>query len=100
MAAAGGGGWDDWSWETVGALSAFERAAVQEALETHLRFEPAMVSRSRIKRLRGLVRPQYRLRINDIRVFYDIAKEEVQVLAIVTKAEAQAWLDAFGEAPP
>lgn len=81
------------------ALSAYERAAVREALETHLRFEPAKVSKSRIKRLRGLARPQFRLRVNDIRVFYDITEEEVQVLAIVTKAEAQAWLDSFGEAP-
>jgi hypothetical protein len=62
--------------------------------------EPAMVSKSRIKRLRGLVRPRFCLRVNDIRVFYDIAEEEVQILAIVTKAEAQAWLDAFSEASP
>jgi mRNA-degrading endonuclease RelE of RelBE toxin-antitoxin system len=82
------------------ALSAFDRSAVRDALETHLRHEPSKVSKSRIKRLRGLARPQFRLRVNDIRVFYDIAEEEVQILAIVTKAEAQAWLDAFGEAPP
>jgi mRNA-degrading endonuclease RelE of RelBE toxin-antitoxin system len=81
-------------------LPAYDRAAVREALETHLRFEPAKVSKSRIKRLRGLARPQYRLRVNDIRVFYDIAEEEVQILAIVTKAEAQAWLDAFSEESP
>ena len=78
-------------------LPAYDRATVREALETHLRFEPAKVSKSRIKRLRGLARPQYRLRVNDIRVFYDIAEEEVQILAIVTKAEAQSWLDAFSE---
>jgi len=65
-----------------------------------LRFEPAKVSKSRIKRLRGLAQPQYRLRVDDIRVFYDIAEEEVQILAIVTKTEAQAWLDAFSEESP
>ena len=81
-------------------LPAYDRATVREALETHLRFEPAKVSKSRIKRLRGLARPQYRLRVNDIRVFYDIAEEEVQILAVVTKAEAQAWLDAFSEPSP
>jgi hypothetical protein len=43
---------------------------------------------------------QYRLRVNDIRVFYDIAEEEVQILAIVTKAEAEAWLAAHGQTPP
>jgi len=82
------------------ALAAFERSAVRDALETHLRYEPAKVSKSRIKRLRGLARPQYRLRVNDIRVFYDIAEEEVQILAIVTKAEAEAWLAAHGQTPP
>jgi hypothetical protein len=33
-------------------------------------------------------------------VFYDIAEEEVQVLAIVTKAETEAWLAAHGKAAP
>ena len=86
--------------ESLRALPAFDRSAVRDALETHLRHEPARVSKSRIKRLRGLDRPQYRLRINDIRVFYDITKEEVQILAIVTKAEAESWLRAHGQATP
>jgi mRNA-degrading endonuclease RelE of RelBE toxin-antitoxin system len=55
-----------------------------------------MASRSRIKRLRGLARPQFRLRVDEIRVFYDVAEERVEVLAIVSKAEAQAWLDDEG----
>ena len=77
-------------------LSARIRAAVREALEVHLRFEPWKVSRSRIKRLRGLSQPQYRLRVDEIRVFYDITETTVEVLAVITKAEAQAWLDAEG----
>ena len=54
------------------------------------------ISKSRIKRLRGLSQPQYRLRVDDIRVFYDVTETQVQVLAIVAKAEAQAWLDEQG----
>ena len=77
-------------------LPARVRSQVRDALEVHLRFEPTKVSRSRIKRLRGLSRPQYRLRIGDIRVFYDITEATVEILAIVTKAEAQGWLDAEG----
>ena len=42
-------------------LSAFERAKVREAIEVHLRHEPTKVSKSRIKRLRELAHPQYRL---------------------------------------
>ena len=81
-------------------LSAFVRAKVKDALETHLRHEPRRLSKSRIKRLRGLNRPQYRLRVNDIRVFYDVTDKEVQIVAIVTKEEADGWLSAFGESAP
>ena len=51
---------------------------------------------SRIKRLRGLSRPQYRLRIGEVRVFYDVTETAVEVLAIIAKAEAQAWLEREG----
>ncbi len=80
------------------ALPARRRADVYDALQTHLRYEPTKVSKSRIKRLRGLSRPQYRLRVGDIRVFYDVAAPEVQVLAIISKAEAHAWLERKGVA--
>ena len=69
------------------------RTGVTDALELHLTREPTKISKSRIKRLRGLSQPQYRLRVGDIRVFHDVTETQVQVLAIVTKAEAQAWLD-------
>jgi mRNA-degrading endonuclease RelE of RelBE toxin-antitoxin system len=78
------------------ALKANVRAAVKEALETHLRHEPTKTSRSRIKRLRGLSKPQYRLRIEDVRVFYDVTGSIVEVLAIVPKPEAEKWLNQFG----
>src|SRR5882672_10673107 len=45
------------------ALPAFRRAEVRDALERHLRYEPTRVSKSRIKRLRGMSQPQYRLRV-------------------------------------
>ena len=73
-------------------LSARDRANVRDALEKHLRHEPAKVSRSRIKRLRGISKPQYRLRVGEIRVFYDIGKSQVEVLAIVPKSSATEWL--------
>ncbi len=78
------------------SLPAHVRSQVRDALETHLRHEPTKVSRSRIKRLRGLARPQYRLRVDEIRVFYDVAEDRVEVLAIVSKAEAEAWLNDKG----
>jgi mRNA-degrading endonuclease RelE of RelBE toxin-antitoxin system len=82
--------------QAFGALRAYERAEVRDALERHLRHEPTRVSKSRIKRLRGVSQPQYRLRVGEVRVFYDVTPEVVQVLAIVTKAEAAAWLAEHG----
>jgi mRNA interferase RelE/StbE len=78
------------------ALKAGLRAAVRDALETHLRHEPAKTSKSRIKRLRGLRRPQYRLRVDEVRVFYDISGATVEILAIVPKSEAETWLARYG----
>jgi mRNA interferase RelE/StbE len=77
-------------------LDASVRSIVRAALETHLRHEPTKISRSRIKRLRGLSQPQYRLRVDEIRVFYDVEGKEVQILAIVTKTSADEWLNKWG----
>jgi mRNA-degrading endonuclease RelE of RelBE toxin-antitoxin system len=85
--------------EDLKALGAVRRAAAREAMEAHLRHEPSRTSRSRIKRLRGLSRPQYRLRVGDLRVFYDVTKRAVHVLAIVSKADAARWLSEEGEEP-
>jgi mRNA interferase RelE/StbE len=74
------------------SLRADIRARVRDAIERHLRHEPKRVSRRRIKRLRGLDRPQYRLRVDEVRVFYDVTEATVEVLAIVPKAQAVAWL--------
>jgi mRNA interferase RelE/StbE len=70
---------------------------VRDAIEQHLRYEPQKTSKSRIKRLRGLSRPQYRLRVGEIRVFYDVFKQAVEILAIVPKSNAAAWLKEMGE---
>jgi mRNA-degrading endonuclease RelE of RelBE toxin-antitoxin system len=83
--------------EDLRRLTANARATVRTALETHLRHGPKKTSRSRIKRSRGLLRPQYRLRVDEIRVFYDVSGTTVEVLAIVPKSEAELWLAQFGD---
>jgi mRNA interferase RelE/StbE len=77
-------------------LSAHIRSQVRDAFEVHLRHEPTKVSKSRIKRLRGVSRPQYRLRVDEIRVFYDVKETTVEILAVLQKADAQKWLDKEG----
>lgn len=77
-------------------LDARTRSEVRDQIELHLRNEPTKVSKSRIKRLRGLRQPQYRLRIGDIRVFYDVVENEVHVLAVVEKSKTYEWLNEQG----
>jgi mRNA interferase RelE/StbE len=79
------------------ALKANVRAVVRDVIRDYLRHEPTKTSKSRIKRLRGLLRPQYRLRVEDVRVFYDVIGATVEILAIVPKEEADAWLEKAGE---
>ena len=83
--------------EDLKALKAFDRTAVKDAMETHLRYEATKTGRSRIKRLRGIRRPQYRLLVGEHRVFYDVTAESVEVLTILPKSKAAEWLQRYGE---
>ena len=83
--------------EDLKRLKAHVRAEVRDAIERHLRHEPRKTSRSRIKRLHGLSKPQYRLRVGEVRVYYDVSEKSVAVLAIVAKSGAGAWLERAGE---
>ncbi len=84
--------------EDFNKLPAKVRAEVRHGAERHLRHEPARTGKSRIKRLRGLSRPQYRLRVgDDVRVFYDVTEGVVEILAIVRKSDALQWLEQYGE---
>ena len=78
-------------------LLARDRSIIKEAIETHLRHEPLRTSRSRIKKLRGTSRPQYRLRVGEFRIFYDVRGNSVEVLAIIPKSKAAEWLERAGE---
>jgi mRNA-degrading endonuclease RelE of RelBE toxin-antitoxin system len=49
-------------------MKAFHRAEVLDAIDEHLTHTPMAISRSRIKRLRLLDSPAYRLRVGDYRV--------------------------------
>jgi mRNA interferase RelE/StbE len=82
--------------EDLKGLKAKLRSEVRRALESYLRHQPKKTSRSRIKRLRGVSRPEFRLRVGEVRVFYDVSEGAVEVLAIVAKSEAQSWLSQFG----
>jgi mRNA interferase RelE/StbE len=49
-------------------LRSTDRSKVIDAIETHLLHNPTQESKSRIKRLREMDKPQYRLRVDEIRM--------------------------------
>ena len=55
------------------SLKANARAVVWDAIETYLRRAPTKTSKSRIKRLRGLSRPRFRLRVGEVRFIMKIS---------------------------
>ena len=48
--------------------------------------------------MRGLRQPQYRMRVDDMRVFYDVNDEmnRVEVLGFVNKSDTPEWLNLHG----
>ncbi len=77
-------------------LKAHDRAEIRDAIEVHLRHQPTKTSRSRIKRLRGISRPQFRLRVGETRIFCDVTKDVVEILVIVSKSGAKERLEKAG----
>jgi mRNA interferase RelE/StbE len=84
--------------EQVKKLSARWRSTLKQAMREHLQTRPAAESRSRIKRLKRLRQPQYRLRVDEMRVFNDLNEDEkrVEVLGFVQKSETLKWLQDHG----
>jgi mRNA-degrading endonuclease RelE of RelBE toxin-antitoxin system len=69
-------------------------AEIFAVFETHLVTELRRESKSRIKFLRGrAASPQYRLRINDYRAYYDVVGSLVKVIAILQKHETYKYLE-------
>jgi len=68
---------------------------VADGMEEHLSHGPTRESRSRIKRLRGISNPDYRLRAGDYRVFYnvDTGNREVDVLRVLHKDQTRRYYE-------
>ena len=81
-----------------GELDGRWRSRLKRKMREHLEHQPKRESRSRIKRLRGLRQPQYRMRVDEMRVFYDVNDEmnRVEVLGFVSKSDTPEWLNLHG----
>jgi mRNA interferase RelE/StbE len=88
--------YSDVALEQLRRLRAFDRAAILEQIEQVLGVNPALESKARVKQLRQSAPTQYRLRVGEFRVFYDIEGEVVLIIQVLSKEEAIAYL----EGPP
>ena len=73
--------------DDIGGLRAFDERKVLQGIEEHLARQPQRVSQSRIKAMEQPFWSQYRLRIDEFRVYYDVDEEghAVNVLRVVRK---------------
>ena len=80
----------------VRSLRAFDRKQLLDAIELHLTVRPKEVSRSRIKLMDQPFWSQFRLRVGDFRVYYDVddERETVYVLRVLEKGTKQTLEEA------
>ena len=73
-------------------LRKFDQQRILDGIELHRTHTPRFVSKSRIKAMSQPFWSQYRLRIEDVRVYYDVDDKtpSVNVLRILVKATDQA----------
>jgi len=76
------------------SLRKSDQVKVLDRVEAHLTFKPTLQSKSRIKALRSGTFPPYRLRVDELRVYYDVIESErlVVVFGVVPKAKSAEWL--------
>lgn len=71
----------------VKGLRTYDQRKVLTGIETHLRFQPRQESKSRIKALAQPSWSQDRLRVEDLRAYYDVSEDTraVSVLRVLQK---------------
>ena len=69
----------------------FDQRKVLEGIEIHLAYQPKFVSKSRIKAMSQPSWSEYRLRVDEFRVYYDVNDNDriVNVLRVLMKTTDQ-----------
>ena len=75
-------------------LRTFDSAAIVGEIEQVLVVNPTTVSKAKVKRLRQPAPTQYRLRVGDFRVFYDVDESNsvVEIVQVLSKEDAIRYL--------
>jgi mRNA-degrading endonuclease RelE of RelBE toxin-antitoxin system len=73
--------------DDIGNLRAFDRQKAIQGIEQYLSHQPRRVSRSRIKVMIQPFWSEYRLRLDEIRVYYDVddINRRVNILRVLIK---------------
>jgi mRNA-degrading endonuclease RelE of RelBE toxin-antitoxin system len=81
--------------EQLKRLRPFDRTAILDQIEQVLAVNPTLESKARVKQLRQPAPTQYRLRVGEFRVFYDVDTPGncVDVIQILGKDDAMAYLE-------
>ena len=71
----------------IKALRAYDQRKILDGIETRLRYQPRKESKSSVKALIQPFWSQYRLRVEDFRVYYDVSEnpDTVYVLRVLPK---------------
>jgi mRNA interferase RelE/StbE len=78
--------------EQLKRLRAVDRSLVLDQVEQVLRVNATLESKARVRRLRQPAPTEYRLRVGEIRVYYDVSPETVHIIQILSKEEAISYL--------
>ena len=78
--------------EQLKKLRVFDRTAILDQVEQVLGVNPTVVSKSPVKRLHEPAPTQYRLRVGEFRVFYDVDQDAVLIIQVLSKQESLDYL--------
>ncbi len=85
------------SLEQLKKLRAHDRAEILDGIKRFLITNPTTTSKARIKSLRQPAPTEYRLRVRDFRVYYDVDQLTVYVVQILSKEDSISYLEDRGE---
>lgn len=80
-------------------LRAHDRAKVLGRIHEILSTNPTLEGKSRIKRLRETERPQFRLRVDRLRVLYGVRENKVLIIRVLLKDRVWEYLRELGYEP-
>lgn len=87
--------YSDEAFATLEKLRKSDATAILDQIKHVLAMNPTLESKARIKKLRRPAPTQYRLRVGEFRIFYDVEAQCVHVIRILSKPDAIAYLGGY-----